>query len=104
MGFLLYGQPAEEIEIDDRSLAHVKLVMVAKLRRDESFAFSFAHDLDGEDGRSTVWVHPSIPLRFRFSEVHQPQINRAWLDVLVAAANSVDGLRLIPEPPEQPRS
>ncbi|HRN28972.1 MAG TPA: hypothetical protein PK781_03100 [Terrimesophilobacter sp.] len=98
MGYLLYGQPPEEIEVDDRALAHIKLVMIAKLRRNESFAFSFAHNLDGEDGRSTVWVHPAIALRFRFSESQQPPINRAWLDQLVAAANSVDGLRLLPEP------
>lgn len=99
MGYLLYGQPAEEIEIEDRALAHIKLVMIAKLRRNESFAFSFAHDLDGEDGRTTMWVHPSLALRFRFNETQQPELNRAWLDKLVIAANSVDGLRLIPEPP-----
>lgn len=102
MGYLLYGQPAEEIEIEDRALAHIKLVMIAKLRRNESFAFSFAHDLDGETGRTTVWVHPALALRFRFDETQQPELNRAWLDRLVSAANSVDGLRLIPEPEPEP--
>lgn len=97
MGFLLYGRPAEEIEIDDRALAHVKIVMLAKLRRGESFAFSFEHEATDEEGRSTIWLHPSIPLRFNFSETRQPDINRAWLDALMSAANSVDGLRLIPE-------
>lgn len=98
MGYLLYGRPAEEIEIDDRLLTHVKIVALAKLRRDESFAFSFEHDIAGEEGRSTIWLHPAIPLHFKFSENRQPSINRAWLDVLMSAANSVDGLRLIPEP------
>lgn len=98
MGFLLYGRPAEEIEIDDRALAHVKIVTLAKLRRGECFAFSFEHDASDEEGRSTIWLHPSIPLRFKFSETRQPEINRSWLDVLMSAANSVDGLRLIPEP------
>ncbi len=98
MGYLLYGRPAEEIEIDDRALAHVKIVMLAKLRRGESFAFSFEHDASEGLGRSTIWMNPAIPLRFKFLGSRQPAINRDWLDLLVVSANSVDGLRLIPEP------
>jgi hypothetical protein len=98
MGYLFYGRPAEEIEIDDRTLAHIKIVMLAKLRRGESFAFSFEHDDNEENGRSTIWLHPAIPLHFKFLEARQPELDRAWLDLLVVAANSVDGLRLIPEP------
>lgn len=98
MGFLLYGRPAEEIEIEDRILAHVKIVILTKLRRDQAFAFSFEHDVDGDDGRSTIWIHPSIPLHFKFDETRQPEINRPWLEQLMIAANSGDGLRLIPEP------
>lgn len=100
MGFLLYGLPAEAIEIDDRTLAHIKIVMLAKLRRDESFAFSFEYDLSEGSGRSTVWVHPTIPMQFKFLGSRQPMINRAWLEALIVSANSVDGLRLIPEPEE----
>jgi|SRR5690554_820286 hypothetical protein len=98
MGYLLYGRPAEEIEIEDRTLAHVKIVVLSKLRRGESFAFSFEHDVTEGVGRSTIWMHPSIPLRFKFLGSRQPAINREWLDLLVVSANSVDGLRLIPEP------
>lgn len=98
MGYLLYGRPAEQIEIDDRALAHIKIVMLAKLRRDESFSFSFEHDVAEGSGRSTLWVHPTIPLQFRFLGSRQPMLNRAWLDALVVSANSVDGLRLFPEP------
>ena len=98
MGYLLYGLPAEAIEIDDRTLAHVKIVMLAKLRRDESFAFSFDYDLSDGSGRSTVWIHPTIPLQFKFLGSRQPAINRAWLEALIVSANSVEGLRLLPEP------
>ena len=97
MGYLLYGRPAEEIEIDDRFLAHIKIVILTKLRRGEPFPLSFEHE-DGEIGRSTVWLHPAIPLHFKFQESQQPQLDREWLDALMKAANSVDGLRLIPEP------
>lgn len=98
MGYLLYGLPAEAIDIDDRTLAHVKIVMLAKLRRDESFAFSFEYDLSDGSGRSTVWIHPTIPLQFKFLGSRQPAINREWLEVLIVSANSVDGMRLVPEP------
>jgi hypothetical protein len=100
MGLLLYGRPAEEIEIDDRALAHIKIVILAKLKRGESFAFSFEHDPSDDAGRSTIWLNPAIALRFKFEEERQPALNRRWLDLLVTAANSVDGLRLIPEPEE----
>src|SRR5690606_27277055 len=98
MGYLLYGRPAEEIEIEDRALAHVKIVVIAKFRRGESFAFSFEHDANDGLGRSTLWMNPAIPLRFKFNGSRQPTINRDWLEQLVVSANSVDGLRLIPEP------
>ncbi len=98
MGYLLYGRLPEEVEIEDRTLAHVKVVVLAKLRRGESFAFSFEHDVSNGGGRSTIWMHPSIPLQFNFAGSRQPALNRTWLEVLVNAANSVDGLRLLPEP------
>jgi hypothetical protein len=97
MGLLLYGRPPEEIDIDDRTLAHLKIVILTKLRRGERFPFSFEYENDG--GRSTVWLHYSIPLQFKFEESHQPIINRAWIDALAASANSVDGLRVLTEPP-----
>lgn len=101
MGYLLYGRPAEEIEMDDRILAHAKIVILTKLRRGQGFAFSFEHDtgsVDASDeGRSTIWLHPAIPLHFKFDESHQPEINRRWLEQLMVAANSGDGLRLLPE-------
>jgi hypothetical protein len=101
VGYLLYGRPAEEIEIEDRMLAHLKIVILAKLRRSEAFAFSFQHDVSDGSGRSTIWLHPSIPLQFNFLGSQQPAINRAWLEALVVAANSVDGLRILPEPTEE---
>lgn len=101
MGYLLYGRPPEAIEIEDRDLAHLKIVVIAKLRRGEPFAFSFEHGIEGATGRSTVWLHPTIPLQFSFLDPQQPPINRKWIDALVVSANSVDGLRLIPEPPAE---
>ena len=41
MGILHYGAPPASFTIDDRTLAHLELVIMAKLRRRENL--SFAH-------------------------------------------------------------
>jgi hypothetical protein len=98
LGELRYGTPAEVIEIDDRILAHLKIVMLAKLRRREGFPFSFEYDATEGGGRTTVWIAAAVPLQFKFDGSRQPAINKVWLEALMMAANGVDGLRIIPEP------
>jgi hypothetical protein len=87
-----------DIEMDDRTLSHLEIVMVNKLRRTESFAFSWKTPAIHGDGRSTVWVHPAASLLFRYAGSRQPRINRDWLKVLSDSANSSAGLQLLPEP------
>lgn len=94
MGQLLYGSPPVAFDLDDRTLAHVEVVVLAKLRRNESFACSFSTD-DG--GRSAIWLNPSSTVQFVFAESSQ-NINREWLDILIDTANAPSGLRILPEP------
>ena len=102
MGALLYGSPAERFEIPDRALAHVKLAVVAKLRRGESFTMSLQGADDGDFGRQTIWIAPGIPLRFVFDDAVGPSINRRWLERLAVSANSTGGLMLMDEPSDKP--
>lgn len=97
MGKLIYGHN-EVIDIEDRLLAHLKMAIVTKLRRDEKFSLSWVHE---GAGRSTIWIHPSIPLQFRFDGSRQPALNRAWVEALLTSANSTGGLQLVPEPPAE---
>ncbi len=99
MGKLTYDSTLT-VDFDDRVLAHLQLVIGAKLRRSESFLFSWRDDPGVGDGRSTLWLHPSIPLYFKYSGGRQPSVNRAWVDQLMTAANSPGGLHLVPEPQE----
>ncbi|WP_210481155.1 hypothetical protein [Naasia sp. SYSU D00948] len=102
MGKLYYGDDDLGIDMEDRLLAHVKMAIIAKLRRDEKFTFSWQHGVEGGGGRSTIWIHPSIPLRFKFDGSRTPVLNRAWIEALLLSANSTGGLQLIPEPaPDQ---
>lgn len=96
MGTIHYGS-GDEIHVDDRALAHLKVVVATKLRRQESFTLSWKHP-DGEPvGRSTIWLHPSIPLRFVFDESEPPQLNMRWVEELMHSANSTGGIMLIDE-------
>jgi hypothetical protein len=97
MGMLFYGAAEDPIHIEDRALAHLKVAIATKLRRQESFTLSWRHP-DGEaQGRSTIWLHPSIPLRFVFDEVETPQLNARWLQELMLNASSSGGICLVDE-------
>ncbi len=97
MGTIYYGGSAMPIDIDDLALAHLKVVIATKLRRGESFTVSWQHPDDQPRGRSTIWLHPSIPLRFVFEDPEPAVLNRAWLEELANSANSTGGIQLIAE-------
>jgi len=97
VGTLYYGDSGTPIGIEDRALAHLKVAIVTKLRRGESFTLSWAHPDDQLRGRSTLWLHPSIPLRFVFDEPETPELSRSWIEDLMRSANSTGGIRLVPE-------
>ncbi|WP_165069934.1 DUF7882 family protein [Marisediminicola senii] len=82
-------------EFDDRALAHLQVVILAKLRRGESFSFSWSKRAP-QVGRTTVWLSPSIPLIFDFGTKDAPELDRDWLELLSRVANSNAGLRLVP--------
>ncbi len=96
MGYMVYDSNTQ-ISFDDRVLAHLEVVIVSKLRRKESFALSWRESPENGDGRSTVWVDPSIPLRFRYSGSRPPALDRDWMERLAAAASSSSGLVAVDE-------
>jgi hypothetical protein len=98
MGKILYGDSGVEIVFDDRAMAHLQLVIGAKLRRGESFFFSWKDDPSIGDGRSSVWLDSSIPLYFKYMGSRPISINREWIDALTLSANMAGGLQFSPEP------
>ena len=95
MGTIYYGGSAMPIDIEDRALAHLKVVIATKLRRDESFTVSWRHPDDQPRGRSTIWLHPSIPLRFVFDDPEPAELSREWIEELANSANSTGGIMLV---------
>jgi len=116
VGIIYYGGTAMPIQIDDRALAHLKVVIAGKLRRGESFTVSWRHPGDQPRGRSTIWLHPSIPLRFVFDDPEPAVLSRQWLEELASSAHSSGGIMLVAdhfgepsaeganEQPDSPRS
>lgn len=101
MGTIYYGDSVTPIEIEDRALAHLKVVIATKLRRGEAFTLTWTHPEGQEPGRSTVWLHPSIPLRFVFDDPEPSLLSRGWIEELANSANSSSGLTLTAEPSEE---
>jgi hypothetical protein len=97
VGTIYYGGGAMPIHIEDRALAHLKVVIATKLRRDESFTVSWTHPDDQPRGRSTIWLHPSIPLRFVFDDPEPAQLSRDWIEELANSASSTGGILLVAE-------
>lgn len=97
MGKFQY-EDSVRVEFEDRALAHLQTVIGMKLRRNESFYFTWRESLDVGGGRTTVWLHARASLVFKFHGSRTPRLNRTWLDALMLAANSPSGLALVPEP------
>lgn len=89
MGRLYYGNSTDAIIVDDRELAHLKMVATTKLRRSEGFSVSFS---SAERGRSTLWVHCAIPLRFDFDSAEPVRLDPAHVNEMAQAASSAMGI------------
>lgn len=89
MGHLYYGGTTNPIEVPDRLLAHVKVVIATKLRRGESFTMSWR-----DENRSTIWLQPAIELRFVFSSAESETLDPALLQQLANEAATAAGMTL----------
>ena len=90
MGSLTYDRVV--VDLDDRTLTHVQIVIIQKLRRGESFSLSWKDSGQVGGGRSSVWLNPAIPLYFKFACGHVPTVNPEWLEELTRSATSSQGL------------
>jgi hypothetical protein len=98
VGRFIYDTAANAADLDDRTLAHLRIVVMNKLRRGEPFMFDL--ELRDGTGRRSFWIHPSVPLQFHFIDRRPQTINRAWVEELIQVASSPNGLTITPEPKE----
>ena len=98
MGQFVYNSNST-FTIDDRTLAHLQVVILDKLRRNESFAL----DLHDDRHIQTLWITQRSALAFHYSGNRRPALNHDWLELMSAEAGLGGVLRVLPEPPEPPR-
>lgn len=97
MGRLVYGNSAQEYEFDDRTLSHVKIALVTKLRRHESFLLNWqVPDAQG-GGRISLWISREVPLAFVFSASRPPKLNERWMDALLQSSQRTGGMNIVSE-------
>ena len=97
MGNLRYGHD-RVFGFDDRTLAHLRSVILVKLQRQESFVFTWSD----RDYQRSIWLHPGVSLEFEIASVEGRELNRYWIEALADLANTPSGLRLIDEPRAKP--
>lgn len=97
MGKFIYDGNIK-VDFEDRLLAHLQAVIMAKVRRGESFPFTWKDDISIGGGRTTVYIHPNVSMVFKYHGSRNPQLSSKWLHALTYNANSGRGLYVIPEP------
>jgi hypothetical protein len=75
MGTLVYGISSAQVPIADPELAHVKAIALIRFG-------------DSDADRTTLWLHPAIPLQFRFETDDRGELDRPLLESLMHKANS----------------
>ncbi|MEV4777099.1 hypothetical protein LTA6_000661 [Microbacterium sp. LTA6] len=94
MGRLKYDGTSDPILIEDATLAHLKIIIATKLRRQESFMMTWRPIGQGPDARATVWIHPAIPLQFGFDDAEAPPIDAHRITEMMGALNATGELVL----------
>lgn len=97
MGSLLYGTNPP-LELEDRTLAHVQRVIVAKLRKREPFQVGWTFDAASGIGRVSLWIDAGVPISFRFRGSRHIEINRSWVEQMIEQTYTLDGLDVQGEP------
>lgn len=93
---MIYGG-TQEYEFDDRTLAHLKVAVTMKLRRQESFLMSWVNPAERGGGRVSIWLTPYVPLSFKFLGSRAPELNNAWISVLHRFSNTPRGMIVLSE-------
>lgn len=87
MGSLEYNSSRPPIQVEDTLLAHLKIVISTKLRRQESFMMTWPSGKKSP-GRLSAWMHPAIPLVLEFDAEPPPAIDPARVSHMMERLNA----------------
>ncbi len=92
MATLFYGSDTTPVALPDRLMGYIKVIAATKLRRNESFTLTWTGQPGA--GRETIWLQPSIPLRFVFESTEPDQLVGEYLRLMADQSNSSSGLMI----------
>jgi hypothetical protein len=92
MGTLYYGAARTPITVDDRLLAHLKIVATSKLRRNEPFLVSWDEPAENGSGRGSVFIHATCDLIYRFDGSRTAELDQELLETMATESMSNRGL------------
>jgi hypothetical protein len=95
MGTMVHGNMS--VDFEDRLLTHLQIVLVQRFRRNEPLIISWLDATSVGDGRSSMWMTPTLPVYFKFAGSRVPTIDPDWLRTLSDSAASSSGLILTTE-------
>lgn len=90
MGRMIY-QERHVLDIEDRLLSHLRVVIMNKLRRQEPFMLMAPHP---EHGTLSIWMHPATPLVLQFYGSRAPQLDGQLIEQMMQDASGPNGLVL----------
>jgi hypothetical protein len=94
VGTLRYDRSQPAIELPDRVLQHLHIVIARKLREQQRIAINI---LSEKTEPIQVWVDARIPILITYATGVASTINQKWLAELEATFSAA-GMVLIPEP------
>jgi hypothetical protein len=93
MGRLIYRDAAQSFDIEDRLLAHLRVVTMNKLRRREPFMLEVPSQVGV--GTHSIWIAPAVPIVFHFYGGRAPALDSDLVEQMMKQASGPDGLDLV---------
>lgn len=91
MGTLYYSAAQYPIRIDDATLASLRVVLERRLDAGRGLTLSWS---DLGFGPSTVWLHPTIPMRMHIDDPVAPGPNSRAVDAMTDELEQSGGIVL----------
>lgn len=98
MGQLICGAWRRRIDFDDRTLAHLRWALRAKMTEGKPFTLTWTQKTSNETKSGSIAIHPGTALEFRFRTPRSHLANQRWIRELLRP-NPANTMTVCIEPP-----
>lgn len=94
MGKLSHGELDVSIDVDDRTLSHLHIVIARKFREGHDFFLSLP-----DDRANPIWMDHDVPLFITYSAPALSEIDPAWVDRVLRASEDAGHVVVVVDKP-----